>query len=243
MASEAQIYTLFSQRFTVANKLRRVMTSYTILAIGTHPDDIEVGCGGFLLQLARSGHQIFMCVVTHGEKGGKGLPDADVVPIRAAEARAAAAFLGAKDLWIGRFPDTQLQITNTMITWLETLITQLQPDIILGHSLHDEHHDHGVVATCTLEAGHSVPNMILYENPLTRTFDPNMFVDISRDIEIKLQLLMLHASQFARNTQVLHGIRSLAQRRAVHSRLPHTTFVEAFHIVRCQVSPALVLAS
>ena len=214
-----------------------------ILAIGTHPDDIEVGCGGFLLQCAKQGHEIYMYVLTRGEKGGKGLHDTQVSDVRCAEARAAADCLGASALWLDTFPDTSLQITNEVINSIEAVVTRITPEIIFVHSPQDEHHDHRVVAACALEASRLVPNILLYENPRTRAFSPNTFVDISDVMEAKLDLLNLHVSQFAGNKRALKGIQGLAEHRAFQSRLPHASFAEAFQIIRCQLSPAFRLTA
>ena len=217
------------------------MKSSKILAIGTHPDDIEVGCGGFLLQCAKQGHEIYLYVLTRGEKGGKGLPDTQVSDVRSAEAQAAAEYLGVSALWLDTFPDTSLQITNEVINRIEAIITRSTPEIIFVHSPYDEHHDHRVVAACALEASRLVPNILFYENPRTRAFSPNTFVDISDVMEAKLGLLNLHVSQFAGNVRALKGIQGLAEHRAFQSRLPHALFAEAFQIIRCQLSPAFTL--
>jgi len=62
-----------------------------ILAIGAHPDDIELGCGGLLLKAARQGHTVFMYSVTRGAVSGD--PEQ-----RTQELKRSAKFIGAKNL-------------------------------------------------------------------------------------------------------------------------------------------------
>jgi LmbE family N-acetylglucosaminyl deacetylase len=197
----------------------------------------------FYFSVQSRGHEIYLYVVTHSEKGGKGLPDTQVSDVRSAEAPAAAEYLGASDLMLDTFPDTSLQNSNEVINSIEAIITRSTLEIIFVHSPQDEHHDHRVVAACALEASRSVPNIFLYENPRTRVFSPNTFIDISDVMKAKLDLLNLHVSQFAGNVRALKGIQELAEHRAFQSRLPHDLFAEAFQIIRCQLSPDFSLTT
>jgi len=65
-----------------------------VLAIGAHPDDIEIGCGGTLLKLKQQGHKVYMLVMTRGESGG--CPEK-----RLQEQEAAAEYIGAEEIFWG----------------------------------------------------------------------------------------------------------------------------------------------
>src|SRR5579864_8688621 len=116
-----------------------------VLAIGAHPDDIELGCGGLLIKGARQKHNIFMYTLTRG--GASGDPEQ-----RTKELVRSARFIGAKDLLIDDFEDTKLTVGPELINHLESYINKVDPDIIFTHSHKDVHHDHRAIAVSTVEA-------------------------------------------------------------------------------------------
>ena len=79
-----------------------------ILAIGAHPDDIELGCGGLLIKCASQGHSVNMYAVTRGSASG------DPVQ-RTRELQESAKFIGASNLWIDNFEDTKLSVNDDLI--------------------------------------------------------------------------------------------------------------------------------
>ena len=87
-----------------------------ILAIGAHPDDIELGCGGLLLRAARQGHSVFMYTLTRG--GASGDPEQ-----RTKELLQSAKFIGAKKVWIDNFEDTKLSLNSELINHIEFFLS------------------------------------------------------------------------------------------------------------------------
>ena len=153
--------------------------SMNILAIGAHPDDVDIGCGGMLIKAVKNGHSVYLYSVTQGEKGG------DPRQIMG-ELRATARYIGAKALYIDRFPDTQLSLTSDLINHIESCVTLCRPDLVITHPVTDTHHDHQVVAEASIEAGRNVSNILSYEMPLTKGFDPHIYYDISDAMDLKL---------------------------------------------------------
>jgi LmbE family N-acetylglucosaminyl deacetylase len=196
-----------------------------ILAIGAHPDDIELGCGGLLLKASRHGrHNIFMYTLTRG--GASGDPDE-----RTKELIQSARFIGAKRLWIDNFEDTKLSLSSDLINHIEFFIKKADPDIVLTHSLGDTHHDHRAIAASTMEAGRYVANTLAYEIPVTRDFRPQVYYDISDVIDDKIQLINIFWSQRSKMFLKSNAIRGLAEYRALQSRFNNTvTCVEAFEV-------------
>src|SRR5437899_10103621 len=129
-----------------------------ILAIGAHPDDIELGCGGLLIKASRQGHNVFMHTLTRG--GASGDPTE-----RTKELMRSAKFIGAKDLLIEDFEDTKLTAGHDLINHVEAYIDKVDPDVIFTHSNKDVHHDHRAIATATVEAGRFNSNILSYEIP------------------------------------------------------------------------------
>ena len=113
-----------------------------ILAIGSHPDDLEYGCGGTMARYAQAGHQVTMLVITCGEQGG-------APGTREAEARAAAAVLGSEIIF-GEFEDTRVTLDQPFIAYLESQLDKLDPDIIFVHHGSDTHQEQSPVRVIEL---------------------------------------------------------------------------------------------
>lgn len=206
-----------------------------ILAIGAHPDDIELGCGGTLLKTARQGHNIYLYTLTQGGAAGQ-------VIRRANELVNSAKFIGARVLWIDAFEDSKVYLTSELINNLEYFIVKSRADIVYTHSLQDNHHDHRAIAEATLEAGRFCPNIVAYENPSTRNFYPSIYYDISDVIAEKVQLIELFGSQKSKLFITTNAIKGLAEYRAFQSRLGKAiTHVESFEALKISFEKDLTL--
>jgi LmbE family N-acetylglucosaminyl deacetylase len=197
-----------------------------VLAIGAHPDDIELGCGGLLTKAARAGHGVYMCTVTRGSASGDPKERTD-------ELFKSAKYIGAQGVRIGDFEDTKLRVDNDLINFIESYVDEVEPDLILTHFHGDIHHDHRAVATATQEAGRFDSNMLAYEIPLTRNFDPKVYYDISDVIDDKIELIRIYWSQRSKLYTKANAIKSLAEFRALQSRLnTKVNYVEAFDAMK-----------
>ncbi len=188
-----------------------------ILAIGPHPDDIEVGCAGTLIKYAQREHNIFLLLISKGEMGGK-------AEIRYREQMKAADIIGAKGVFWGGFRDTELlDKGNEIIHIVEGYIKKIQPDFIFVNFFDDTHQDHRTINRSVLSAARYVRNVMFYEVPTTNNFTPNVFVDIGSVLDMKLEALKAHASQIMKtNIQDLSIIdiaRSSAHFRGVQGRV------------------------
>jgi LmbE family N-acetylglucosaminyl deacetylase len=189
-----------------------------ILAIGAHPDDIEVGCAGTLIKYAQKGHDIFLLLISKGEMGGE-------AEIRYKEQMKAADIIDAKDVFWGGFRDTELlDKGNEIIHAVEGYIKKTQPNFIFVNFFDDTHQDHRTVNRSVLSAARYVRNVMFYEVPTTNNFTPNVFVDIGSVLDMKLEALKAHTSQIMKtNIQDLSIIdiaRSSAHFRGVQGRVP-----------------------
>lgn len=197
-----------------------------ILAIGAHPDDIELGCGGLLIKAARQGHEVHMYSLTRGAASGD--PNQ-----RTKELMQSAKFIGAKNLWIDNFDDSKLAVSNDLINHIEFFINKVDPELIITHSHGDVHHDHRAIALSTVEAGRFVSNILSYEIPLTKNFSPQVFFDITDVVDDKVELIKIFWSQQSKLYLKANGIKGLAEYRALQSRLNSTVdYVEAFEVLK-----------
>lgn len=197
-----------------------------ILAIGAHPDDVELGCGGLLLKAARQGNNISMYSLTRGAVSGDPKQ-------RSQELMRSAKFIGAKNLWIDDFEDTKLNASEALINHIEYFINKSDPDLILTHSSGDAHHDHRAIALATVEAGRYNSNILSYEIPLTKQFNPQVFYDISDVVNEKVELIDIFWSQQTKLYLKANAIKGLAEYRALQSRLNSSVkYVEAFEVLK-----------
>ncbi|OIO74053.1 MAG: hypothetical protein AUJ85_06515 [Elusimicrobia bacterium CG1_02_37_114] len=158
-----------------------------ILAIGSHPDDLEYGCGGTLLKLSARGNKVSLFVLSAGEIGGD--PKA-----RIKEQQRSAKILKAK-LYLGDFKDTEIVLSKKLINSIENVIRKVNPTLIFVHHLEDTHQDHRNVSQATITATRYIRNVLFYEVPTTVNFSPTVFVDIGKIKGKKLKLLESHKSQ------------------------------------------------
>ena len=194
-----------------------------ILAIGSHPDDIEAGCAGTLAKYAKNGHDIYMLVMTDGGMGGEGA-------VRRAEQINAAGIIAAKELLWGGYEDTQLTSQmNNLVHDIEDVIKRIVPDFIFVHYGEDTHQDHRTLAKATISATRYIRNVLFYEGPTTQNFSPSVFVDIKETVEKKLETLLAHNSQVTRTNigglSIKDIVHSTAVFRGIQGRI---LFAEAF---------------
>ncbi len=200
-----------------------------ILAIAPHPDDIEFGCGGTLLEYAKKGDSIYLLILTKGEFGGK-------ASIRKEEQERAAKFLEAKKIFWGGFIDTELVDDRRLINKIETVVHEINPDVVLVNYLEDIHQDHRATAYAAISATRNIKEVLFYEAPTSRDFNPDIFVDISNVIEVKLHLLGLHTSQVnktrVKNLTILESARSCAIFRGYQGRVKFAEGFKGLRILR-----------
>jgi LmbE family N-acetylglucosaminyl deacetylase len=181
------ILVLFANKIVVRTK----SSAGRVLAIGAHPDDIEIAAGAALSKMRDAGYSITGLILTQGEKGGQG-------EIRPEEARRGAEFLGLDEVRVLDFCDTRLsEEANKLTATIEEMIQRVEPDIIFTHSNHDIHQDHQSVYEATLRATRNARITILcYESPsATQDFHPTYFIDVSPYVEVKIKAIREHWDQ------------------------------------------------
>lgn len=182
-----------------------------VLAVGCHPDDLEIGCGGTLTKYAKQGHQVVMCNVANGNMGHAVIMPDELRSIRIEEAKAAGLKLGAKEVITLDIPDLEVDSRDkAVVAKMIDVIRYVKPDLIITHSPNDYMKDHIEVSQLVFDASFSssVPHMITgyasypeitplyYMDTLAGVgFLPTEYVDISAEIEEKLAALDCHKSQ------------------------------------------------
>lgn len=180
-----------------------------VLAIGAHPDDLDISCGGTLVRLAQSGARVVMCVMTDGRANPLGDPE-QVAARRRGEAERSAGIAGAELAWLG-FPDGRLVDEFPARLALIDQMMRVQPDLIITHSPDDYHSDHNTTSRLVMAAVQMAwaPPSELQGEPLRKpvpvafmpsangiNFIPEEYVDISDVWKTKLQMALSHRSQY-----------------------------------------------
>ncbi len=181
-----------------------------VLAICTHPDDMEIACAGTLLKCAERGDKVFVCHVSTGSLGHAVIKPDELRVIRRQEALDSGKIGGFEVLCAG-FDDLDIYDNNKESRdRIVDIIRYCDPDFIITHSPNDYMPDHTAVSRLVFDASFTatLPNYptkqkkaaklvpVYYMDTLTGiNFNPEYYVDISPYIDKKLEMLNCHKSQ------------------------------------------------
>ncbi|OKY76247.1 MAG: hypothetical protein BM485_03065 [Desulfobulbaceae bacterium DB1] len=203
-----------------------------VLGVGAHFDDLELGCGGTLINHARAGDRVTMLVITHS---GYVDPDGNVIRKREtalAEGLKAAGIIGA-DLICLEYPTLEISFDEALTKRIQQIIEGRQIDTIYSHWEGDLHRDHKLTAQSTLMAGRHAPRFLMYRSNYYVTGQPfggNFYVNISDVIEEKREAIRAHASEMER---VNYSWLDFVERQdANHGLIIGVRYAEQFKVVR-----------
>ena len=198
-----------------------------VLAFGAHPDDLEVGAGGLLARLSDEGAEVTLAIVS--------IPNN--IEQRRAEAIAAADLIDAKVVFIydekpSRVEDIPM---HELVRRFDQVVGDARPDLVITHSAHDLHWDHGLVNRATVSALRRTPcDLLAYlsspeMNAQARGLG-ECFADVSKTIDTKIAAIAAHKSQLSRLD--LESSRDLA--RAM-GRISGYQYAEAYEVLRVRI--------
>ena len=182
-----------------------------ILVVAAHPDDEVLGCGGTIARLDRESHDLYIAILGEGITSRfQRREEADLSLIEALHTRChqVAKILGAKDVFLHNLPDNLFDTIPILevVKIVEGLVENLAPDVIYTHHADDLNVDYIVAHRAILTAtrpgkGQPVREIYAFEVPSSpewafhhseSAFQPNVFVDISDTIALKVQALCLY---------------------------------------------------
>ncbi len=207
-----------------------------VLAVGAHPDDVELGCGATLLRHVARGDAVTILVMTAGQRGRvDGMS-------RQVEQEDAAARLGVDLRW-GGFRDGSIPDGPEAITVIDETVAATGAEILYTHAAHDTHQDHRATATASVAAARRLPTVLQYETPSTQNFEPTIYVDVAETLDAKLAALRDHLSQVLRQGPVdLEAIEAQARFRGSQGRIRYAEGFEAARLGWDLASPAAAMA-
>jgi LmbE family N-acetylglucosaminyl deacetylase len=180
-----------------------------VLAIGAHPDDIEILCGGTLALYAEQGHKVFMAVATNGNVGTPDLSKDKIARVRHEEQKRSCAVIGAELIWMNFDDEWLFNDRPTRIVFLDA-IRRASPQVMFIHSANDYLSDHRVagqiaedcripcsvpLVETSLPHCELIPDVFYLDNAAGIDFQPEVWVDVTSVIEKKRRMLACHQSQ------------------------------------------------
>lgn len=174
-----------------------------LMVIGAHSDDAEIACGGTMAKAVASGHDVSLLVLSDSAQSGRKVDAPRTRETAVEEGLASAGVLGLSGVrWLD-YPDTQVPYDAGVVQSIEEHIDEVRPDVIFAHWPHDTHQDHRRGALATLSAARWFPSIVMFEPmmPSGRSyapFRPQLYVDVSDFMAMKIEALKAHASQHER---------------------------------------------
>src|SRR5438270_163510 len=218
-----------------------------VLGVYAHPDDPEISCGGTLARWAKGGSEVHVLICTRGEKGS---PDPTQDPAQLARKRrkemaAAAKVLGLAGHRSLDANDGELENTVDLRREIVAVVRELRPDVVLcpdptavffGGSYYN-HHDHRATGWATLDAvapAAGNPHYFPDAGPvhhvravyLSATMEPDVWVDISDTLDVKVEALFRHESQLTETGEFFRAF--LRERAEEAGRAAGVRYAEGF---------------
>jgi bacillithiol biosynthesis deacetylase BshB1 len=222
---------------------RPALSRVDVLAVGAHPDDVELGCGGTVAWLVSRGRSVGILDLTRGEMGTRGTPE-----LRAREAAEAARILGARFRHGLDLGDGGLRVDREAERAVIGVVRACRPRLVLAPLPEDRHPDHaragalvrdasfyaGLRALRSDDPAHRPQQVVFY--PAATLPAPSFLVDVSAVFERKLEAIRAFRSQFhdpsspepgtfISSPEFLQGIVARAQ---AWGRLANVAYAEGF---------------
>ncbi len=225
----------------------KLINTQTILAVGAHPDDIEFSCTGTLRQFIEKGYDVYYTVATNGENGFKiaHKPRKQRIEIRNKEQLIAAHKLGVKKVFFLGYRDGFLKNDDGLRKKLVPIIKKVKPEIIFSfdpanrtyENINLQHRDHRNIGKAVFDAVFAARNRYMYPGKPYQVNNlyfyssekPDFFVNITKHIQLKLDVLNEHKSQFSDFTKVENWVKTYLSKFTKKYK-----YSEAFRVIKIE---------
>jgi LmbE family N-acetylglucosaminyl deacetylase len=217
----------------------------TVLVVAAHADDEAFGCSGAMARHVAEGDAVHVVFMTDGV-GARCLPDISSSRERHSAAEQACAILGGMSVRNYDFPDNQMDSVPLLSVTqaLESVVSNIRPDIIYTHHIGDLNVDHqvthkAVMTACRPQPEHSVKEIYAFEvlsstewqSPGVLPFIPNVFIDITAFMEIKHKVLSVYQGEM-RLPPHSRSFENLLHLSKLRGNTVGFEYAEAFMLVR-----------
>jgi LmbE family N-acetylglucosaminyl deacetylase len=200
-----------------------VIFANNVMAVGAHPDDIELGCAGTILKHVAKGDNVYVMVMTNGENGSHA--------IVTKECLLSLNCLGVKseNIIFGSFPDASLNHSIKEVDFIEKRINEFNISKVYTHYHDDRHQDHRNCSLAVSSAARKIPELLMFQGPSTNTgFQSRYYVELTKDdFEKKMQAIRCYETQISKGIIKLNIVESLAR---LHGAMHNVNFAEAFAV-------------
>ena len=210
-------------------KLIRKPDGNRVMVIAPHMDDEILGCGGVLIKHADAGDKTAVVYITDGSKGKPNRPPSrELSELRKKEAAESNKLLGVNQEFFLDMEDGNTGVYHPFTKRMKEIINEIQPDLVYLPYSYDRHPDHRNANFLFRSALSENINAVVCAYEVWTPLEPNILVNITKQISLKLKAIMLHKSQL----EILpyHRMtRSLNAFRAAFIPLPGLRYAEAFY--------------
>ena len=221
-----------------------------ILVFSAHPDDLDFGCSGTVAKMTEEGKEVVYCIITNGEKGIQKVNKArgTMIAMRKIEQKEAAKVVGVHKLIFLGETDGDLENTKDVRRKIVKAIREVKPDIIFSFdpanlsfdSFYRFHRDHRMAAEAVFDAMYPAAGSSAFFPELEEagflpyqiqgawffsSASPNIFIDISKTIDRKIEALRRHEGQIGDMEEMEKRIRARARQEGKRKKMK---YAEAF---------------
>jgi N-acetylglucosamine malate deacetylase 1 len=203
-----------------------------IMAIGAHPDDIEIYMSGTMAKYQKKGYHIYYIIATDGSKGGKEKAE-DIRKRRKTEAESSAKCLDVKPIFLD-YHDGELTYDASSYQKMRELLDDVRPHLIFTHNPEDYHADHRVLSKLVFDAASFKVPVVYCDSLLGANFHPNFYIDITKEFKLKREMISKHKSQL--HIGILKIAELLNQFRGAQATGKLSQYAEAYAVATVQKS-------
>ena len=201
-----------------------------VLALGAHPDDIEIGMGGTVAKLVGMGYDVNLVIAT--------LPnfvETDTKEERKKESTISAKVMGCKTPQFLDLSPEEIIFNRKFVTQIDRIIRNYNPDAIFTQWIGDSHQDHQALTKAVIAAARDSNNVFMYETTIPggiseTAFRPQLYVDVTETLDSKRNALDCFDSQKVRCGHL--WVDAIVGRCSYRGYQINTKYAEAFEVIK-----------